>query len=186
MGSEKGRANFFTFHSELRIIENNSHDIVRRPPLVGRINTMKELETQERATLLLKVQRALDAKGIGRESLRNGWCKTLDIGDGLTFCQDSDAPSALRVSLSAFPYTHIATFTFAELFPELEWGRCAHGAQGVRVGTIHFGILGDDSECLMVSDPHCTVFIPLGTPKRAKRAAQLFADLLAEAGRDEA
>jgi hypothetical protein len=81
-------------------------------------------------------------------------------------------------------YADMTTFTFAELFPELEWGRCAHGAQGVRVGTIHFGILGDDPECLRVSDPHYTVFIPLGTPERAKRAAQSIADLLAEAGRE--
>jgi hypothetical protein len=138
----------------------------------------------ERAALLLKVQRALDAAGIGRENYDSDWNYSLEIGNDMTAYQLADGNTLVRKGKS-IPVEKIATFTYDKLFPELEWGRCAHGAQGVRVGTIHFGISGDDPECLRVSDPHYTVFIPLGTPERAKRAAQSIADLLAEAGRVE-
>jgi hypothetical protein len=139
----------------------------------------------ERATLLLKVQRALDAAGVNRDNFGLTIC-TVHLDDGYYVALCSMAMEAEVIQNDPFErdYADMTTFTFAELFPELEWGRCAHGAQGVRVGTIHFGILGDDPECLRVSDPHYTVFIPLGTPERAKRAAQSIADLLAEAGRE--
>jgi hypothetical protein len=150
----------------------------------------------ERAALLLKVQRALDAKKIGRDTWRWGEVFNDETHFAIipsVFGMGHYSEKIVQVCAHAKDDEdedardiEIATFTFAELFPELEWGRCAHGAQGVRVGTIHFGILGDDPECLRVSDPHYTVFIPLGTPERAKRAAQMLADLLAETGREEA
>ena len=147
---------------------------------------MNNLETQERATLLLKVQRALDAAGVGRESLSHG------VDPGISLDEDSHLhifPGSVNVYVSD-PFENnfgtVATFTFAELFPELEWDNAQYKDCADIEGFV-FEIPHHPTEVIMsIWDEERDQAIELNfrTPERAKRAAQSIADLLAEAGRE--
>jgi hypothetical protein len=146
---------------------------------------MKELETQERAALLLKVQRALDAAGIGRDAIATD--DTVIPIDGTDYTGRVYA-GRLNV-LEAYGYggnPPIATFTFAELFPELEWGQPRENRYASVDG---FDFQAQENGLLIVEDNETMAGLlefNFRTPERAKRAAQSIADLLAEAGREEA
>jgi len=147
---------------------------------------MKEIETQERADLLLKVQRALDAAGIGRDAIATD--DTVIPIDGTDYT-GRVYHDRLNV-LEAYGYggnPPIATFTFAELFPELEWEKERRWIAAC-IGDVEiFNIMDSSPGTLWIkndSDEEEIVSLNFRTPERAKRAAQLIADLLAEAGRE--
>jgi hypothetical protein len=137
----------------------------------------------ERATLLLKVQRALDAAGVNRDNFGLTTC-TVHLDDGYYVALCSMAMEAEVIQNDPFErdYADMTTFTFDEIFPPLAWEEEAFSYFHAHVGDVYFTICGAALKISKLS----SVYLPLGTPERAKRAAQLFADLLAEAGRDEA
>jgi hypothetical protein len=144
---------------------------------------MKELETQERATLLLKVQRALDAKKIGREEVHI-YAGGL-VGEGIVAVPRMDNSLEIQHHDTSIEEP-IATFTFAELFPELEWDNAQYKDCADIEGFV-FEIPHHPTEVIMsIWDEERDQAIELNfrTPERAKRAAQSIADLLAEAGRE--
>jgi hypothetical protein len=153
---------------------------------------MKELETQERATLLLKVQRALDKARVNRDNFGLTIC-TVHLDDGYYVALCSMAMEAEVIQNDPFErdYADMTTFTFAELFPELEWEK---GENFMR-GEYEKSPFGEDSCALIQANrPSVMEFFDeengkvewdFRTPERAKRAAQSIADLLAEAGREE-
>jgi hypothetical protein len=134
----------------------------------------------ERAALLLKVQRALDAAGIGRKEIgeqykgfRNWW-----VGFGefdIRFNKDD-----INIKGMGYP-----TFTFAELFPELEWVKNSNNNNLLAYTpdeSYAFEIREEGGIWLDISQGWSEISFNFRTPERAKRAAQSIADLLAEAG----
>jgi hypothetical protein len=143
----------------------------------------------ERATLLLKVQRALDAAGIGRDSLRHDLMPiNLNWKTFVNFF--SDHVDVVVNDPFESDFGAIATFTFAELFPELEWedGTLRGYGDSIQSAAIPGYALriygGGLLELQNSFDSSQELSLLFRTPERAKRAAQSIADLLAEAGRE--
>jgi hypothetical protein len=148
----------------------------------------------ERAALLLKVQRALDAKGYGRRQVADALFETMPFDDlshleiikGKVEVQDGVHNDK---EYDVFAKT-LATFTFAELFPELEWEEgtlkgYGDSIQSAAIPGYALRIYGGGLLELQNSfDSSQELSLLFRTPERAKRAAQSIADLLAEAGRE--
>jgi hypothetical protein len=143
----------------------------------------------ERAALLLKVQRALDKAGVNRDNFGLTICTVhLDDGYYVALCVMAMEAEVIQNDPFERDYADMTTFTFAELFPELEWDNAQYKDCADIEGFV-FEIPHHPTEVIMsIWDEERDQAIELNfrTPERAKRAAQSIADLLAEAGREEA
>jgi hypothetical protein len=139
----------------------------------------------ERAALLLKVQRALDAKKIGREEVHI-YAGGL-VGEGIVAVPRMDNSLEIQHHDTSIEEP-IATFTFAELFPELEWfngvAKVAVDPSDPEKGEYTFKETIWKGTIDLENFEGASCLLEFRTPERAKRAAQMLADLLAEAGRD--
>jgi hypothetical protein len=146
----------------------------------------------ERAALLLKVQRALDAKEIGRDGISGDIDSfTIDGGANGLYLEFRDSHAELSewepYGVDCENELWRTTFTFGDLFRELEWqsyGDDADGFLECELPDVTFQIWHDAPSVLVITGRHDNARLFFRTPERAKRAAQSIADLLAEAGRE--
>ncbi len=145
----------------------------------------------ERAALKLKVQRALDAAGVNRDNFGLTTCTVhLDDGYYVALCSMAMEAEVIQNDPFARDYTDATTFTFAELFPELEWADNNYNGNfeaHTPDESYTFELRNQEGiYWLDISQGWSEMSFNFRTPERAKRAAQSIADLLAEAGREEA
>lgn len=149
---------------------------------------------EQRAALLHQVQYALDGAGIGRKEIKHAhqhygerWVQlgkyrprhfrfkglSLDVMEQYF----DEPPKDLPV------WDFEPTFTFAELFPELEWESHGEVSESKVDEYVRFVIPDDEPYMLVINDSVAMVALPLGTPDLAKETAQFIADQLAKADR---
>ena len=145
----------------------------------------------ERAALLLKVQRALDKAGVNRDNFGLTICTVhLDDGYYVALCVMAMEAEVIQNDPFERDYADMTTFTFTELFPELEWedGTLRGYGDSIQSAAIPGYALriygGGLLELQNSFDSSQELSLLFRTPERAKRAAQSIADLLAEAGRE--
>lgn len=144
------------------------------------------MNEQEKSDLKLKVLRALDAAGIGRKEAMEALFTTMPFDDsrhleitrGKVEVQDGVYNDK---EYDVFAKT-IATFTFDELFPELEWEKNVSTLDAEAYG-FNFSLPLGESGYLTVEQDWSQVGLPFRTPELAKETAQMVADQLAKAGR---
>ena len=144
---------------------------------------------EQRDALKFQVLRALDGAGIGR--LNWGYKTGIKINDRLSVDIHPLMKEATVIVADPFEddFGQIATFTFDELFPELEWKDDPGMGFVTRIGGIFarfdngtsFSITAEGT--LFFNHAHQVVKMQLGDVDLAKETAQFIADQLAKAGR---
>ena len=142
---------------------------------------------EERNDLLFQVQRALDGAGIGRLNFYNESINNIPLGDGLYVQINPFSQDAEVIQNDPFEpgFDNGTTFTFAELFPELEWEDYPQGERSVAfIGYwAAFKIFWDAPSTLRIQNDGQRVELDFHTQDIAKETAQMIADQLAKADR---
>lgn len=133
----------------------------------------------ERNNLLFQVQRALDLAGIGRANVHTYAGGLLANGHVAVPRMNNDIEVQYRDISIAEP---IATFTFDELFPPLNWYEWQDGI-ATEVDKVSFALYDPTLGRLTIERKAMDITIDFHTQDLAKEAAQSLADIMAKADR---